>query len=55
MLLGNLPTGRKVRVEGMIHARLEEDGFAELRILIDRLGMLQQLGLVPPASMAGAG
>lgn len=51
MLLGNRPTGRTVRVEGMIHARLEEDRFAELRILVDRLGMLQQLELVPPPAL----
>ncbi|MEJ2735188.1 MAG: ester cyclase [Anaerolineae bacterium] len=47
MLMGNRPTGRTVRVEGMIHARMAQDRIAEFRILVDRLGMLQQLGLVP--------
>jgi predicted ester cyclase len=55
MLLGNRPTGRSVRVEGMIHARLIEDRVSEFQILVDRLGMLQQLGLVPPASTLGPG
>jgi predicted ester cyclase len=48
MLMGNRPTGRTVRVKGMIHARLAGDRIAEFRILVDRFGMLQQLGLVPP-------
>lgn len=51
MLMGNRPTGRTVRVEGMIHARMAQDRIAEFRILVDRLGMLQQLGLVPPSAV----
>jgi hypothetical protein len=51
MLMGNRPTGRTVRVAGMIHARLAQDRITEFRILVDRLGMLQQLGLVPPTAV----
>jgi predicted ester cyclase len=50
MLMGNRPTGHSIRVEGMMHARLEGDRIAEFQILVDRFGMLQQLGLVPPAA-----
>jgi predicted ester cyclase len=48
MLFGNRPTGRSVRVQGMIYARMTEQSLAELQLLVDRFGMLQQLGLVPP-------
>jgi predicted ester cyclase len=53
MLLGNRPTGRTVLVEGMVFAHVAKGRVAEYRILVDRFGMLQQLGLVlPPASLA---
>jgi steroid delta-isomerase-like uncharacterized protein len=46
--LGNPPTGHPVVVQGMIFARIENGQMAEDWILIDQLGILQQIGLVPP-------
>jgi predicted ester cyclase len=47
--LGNPPTGRPVTVLGIIFARTENGRMIEDWTLIDQLGILQQLGLVPPA------
>ncbi len=47
-LLGNRPTGRPIVVQGLIFARIENDRIAEDWILVDQMGMLQQLGIVPP-------
>jgi len=46
--LGNPPTGRPVVVQGIIFARTENGRMVEDWTLIDQLGILQQLGLVPP-------
>jgi steroid delta-isomerase-like uncharacterized protein len=46
--LGNPPTGRPVTVQGIIFARAENGRMVEDWILTDQLGILQQLGLVPP-------
>ena len=46
--LGNPPTGRPVVVQGIIFARTENGQMVEDWTLIDQLGILQQLGLVPP-------
>jgi steroid delta-isomerase-like uncharacterized protein len=46
--LGNPPTGRPVDVQGIIFARTENSRIAEDWILIDQLGILQQLGVIPP-------
>ena len=46
--LGNPPTGRSVVVQGIIFARTENGRMVEDWTLIDQLGILQQLGLVPP-------
>ena len=46
--LGNPPTGRPVVVQGIIFARTENGRIVEDWLLIDQLGILQQLGLVPP-------
>src|SRR5882672_5739519 len=42
------PTGREVAVSGISILRIEGGKIVELRINWDRLGMLQQLGIVPP-------
>jgi predicted ester cyclase len=47
-LFGNLPTGRPVAVQGFIFARTANGQIVEDWILIDQMGMLQQLGIVPP-------
>jgi steroid delta-isomerase-like uncharacterized protein len=46
--LGNTPTGKSIMVRGLIYARIENNHVIESWILIDQLGVLQQLGLVPP-------
>jgi steroid delta-isomerase-like uncharacterized protein len=46
--LGNPPTGRSIVVQGIIFARIENGQIVEDWILVDQLGMLQQLGIVPP-------
>ena len=46
--LGNSPTSKSIVVQGMIYARIENDQVIENWTMIDQMGMLQQLGLVPP-------
>jgi steroid delta-isomerase-like uncharacterized protein len=46
--LGNPPTSKSINVKGLVYARIENDQVIENYILIDQMGMLQQLGLVPP-------
>jgi len=50
LFLGNPPTGRSVEVLGIIFARIENGRIAEDWLMIDQLGILQQLGLVPPTA-----
>ena len=45
---GNLPTGRTVEVQGFIFARTAAGQIVENWIFLDQMGMLQQLGIVPP-------
>jgi steroid delta-isomerase-like uncharacterized protein len=45
--LGIPSTGRKVTVKGVVIDRLAEGKMADSRILMDTLGLLQQLGVVP--------
>jgi predicted ester cyclase len=45
--LGNLPTDRTVVVAGIIFARTENGRIVENWILIDQIGLLQQLGIIP--------
>lgn len=45
---GNLPTGRPVEVQGFIFARTADGRIVENWILIDQMGILQQLGVIPP-------
>lgn len=47
MFLGNPPTGRPVVVPGIIFARAENGRIVEDWILIDQIGLLQQLGIIP--------
>jgi len=46
--LGNPPTRKPIIVQGLIYARIENDQVVENWIQVDEMGMLQQLGLVPP-------
>jgi len=48
LFLGNSPTSKSISVKGLIYARIENDQVIENYILIDQMGILQQLGLVPP-------
>jgi steroid delta-isomerase-like uncharacterized protein len=48
--LGNQPTGRPVEGQGTIFARIENGRIVEHWILVDQMGLLQQLGIVPPPS-----
>ncbi len=50
LFLGNPPTGKRVRVPGLIFGRTMDGKVAEDWTIIDQMGMLQQLGLVPPSS-----
>ena len=49
MFLGNPPTGNHVDVLGIIFGRTENGRISEDWILTDQLGILQQLGVVPPS------
>lgn len=48
MFLGNPPTGKQVDVLGIIFVRVENERIIEDWTLTDQLGILQQLGIVPP-------
>jgi len=48
LFLGNPPTGRPVIVQGIIFARVSDGRIIEDWTLVDQMGILQQLGLVPP-------
>jgi steroid delta-isomerase-like uncharacterized protein len=45
--LGIPSTGRKVTVKGVVIDRLADGKMADSRIMMDTLGMMQQLGVVP--------
>ena len=45
--LGIPATGKKVEVKGVVIDRLESGKMADSRILMDTLGLLQQLGAIP--------
>jgi steroid delta-isomerase-like uncharacterized protein len=49
MFLGNPPTGKQVDVPGIIFGRIENGRIIEDWTLTDQLGILQQLGIVPPS------
>jgi steroid delta-isomerase-like uncharacterized protein len=46
--LGIPATGRKVAVWGFVFDRLEQGRIKETRILMDILGLMMQLGAIPP-------
>ena len=46
--LGNPPTGKQVSSLGIIFAHIAEGKIVENWILIDQMGLLQQLGVIPP-------
>ena len=46
--LGVPATGRQVRVWGVVIDRLEEGRIKDTRIIMDTLGLMMQLGAVPP-------
>ncbi len=49
MFLGNPPTGKQVDTLGIIFGRTENGRIIEDWTLTDQLGILQQLGIVPPS------
>lgn len=46
--LGVPATGRPVKVWGMVIDRFEDGRIKDTRILMDTLGMMMQLGVIPP-------
>ena len=50
--LGIPATGRRVEVKGVVIDRLEAGKMADSRILMDTMGMMQQLGVIPGAPPA---
>jgi steroid delta-isomerase-like uncharacterized protein len=49
LFLGSPPTGRQVEVQGIIFGRTSNGRITEDWTLVDQMGILQQLGLVPPS------
>ena len=47
VFLGIPPTGRNVEVKGVVIDRLEDGKMADSRILMDTMGLMQQLGVIP--------
>ena len=48
LFLGNSPTNEQILVQALIYARIENNQIIENWTMIDQMGVLQQLGLVPP-------
>jgi steroid delta-isomerase-like uncharacterized protein len=48
--LGTPATGKSFTVQGVMYGRLENGKVAEDWTIVDQVGMMQQLGLVPPPS-----
>lgn len=46
--MGHPPTGRPILVQGIIMVRVVGGRIVENWLLIDRLSILQQLGIIPP-------
>lgn len=46
-LMGIPPTGKRITMSGMDVTRIENGRIAEMRVSMDQLGMLQQLGVIP--------
>jgi len=47
VFLGIPATGRSVEVKGVVIDRLEDGRMADSRILMDTMGLMQQLGVIP--------
>lgn len=45
---GSQPTGRAVAVQGIVFARTSDERVVENWMLIDQMGLFQQLGIIPP-------
>lgn len=52
-LMGIPPTGNKVSITGITIHRIENGKIAEEWEMPDNLGMMQQLGIIPPPEEAG--
>jgi steroid delta-isomerase-like uncharacterized protein len=50
--LGIAPTGKPVAVMGMVVVRIAQGKFQEGWLMMDNLGLLQQLGVVPPVGQS---
>jgi steroid delta-isomerase-like uncharacterized protein len=46
--LGNPPTNKPIVVQGIFYGCVQDRQVIENWVLLDQIGMLQQLGLVPP-------
>ena len=46
--LGIAPTGKSVQVWGIVIDVVREGKFAESRIIMDMMSLMQQLGVLPP-------
>lgn len=53
--LGVEPTGRSVKVWGIVIDRLQDGKIKDTRILMDALGLMTQLGVFPPSPAERAG
>jgi predicted ester cyclase len=53
-LLGVAPTGKEVRIDGIVIARIEDGKVAEEWEQFDALGLMEQLGVAPGAPGADA-
>ena len=51
--MGIPPTSRAVTVKGMVTDRFVDGKWTESRILMDNLGMMQQLGVIPEPGQPG--
>jgi predicted ester cyclase len=45
--MGIPATGKQVKVKGVVIDRVVDDRMVDSRILIDSMGMMQQLGVAP--------
>jgi predicted ester cyclase len=48
LFFGNQPTGKPFKVPGIIFARIKDSRIVEDWTLVDLMGILQQLGIIPP-------
>ena len=49
LFMGNQPTGKQIQVHGIIFGRIVNGRIAEDWTLVDQMGILQQLGIIPPS------